>query len=392
MYIIQGGWFFGWLSCDIWLAVDYVASNASVLNLLIICIDRYLSVNYPIKYRNKRKLLHVQLAMAGAWIISAILWAPWVLFWQFITGERTVPNNDCYIQFIWDSKLMTILTAAGAFYIPGAAMIFLYSEVYRSINKRKQNIQAESLTKKLSAFATKADNKSNADNKSLLEKTDSNESKSGSKMPKSSSIWSKVSKGAKGSESPGAAQPTTVSTTGPTGKPRVTITEFDSSPLNQRSLKSPGTSSSGTPCTPPATSGDKNRRFSMASRVSNFSYMTLRRITQANKKKEKIEGTKMKQLNKESRATRLLAAIIFVFISLWAPYNILVIYTSVRSTSVPAIAWNLSYWFCYLNSTLNPVCYAACNPTFRSAFKGSLAPPISHLLKAHKVFLIELNI
>ena len=51
--------------------------------------------------------------MAGAWIISALLWAPWVLFWQFITGERTVPSNDCYIQFIWDSKLMTILTAAG---------------------------------------------------------------------------------------------------------------------------------------------------------------------------------------------------------------------------------------------------------------------------------------
>jgi len=40
-------------------------------------------------------------------------------------------------------------------------------------------------------------------------------------------------------------------------------------------------------------------------------YLFQNEFISANKKKEKIEGTKMKQLNKESRATRLLAAIIF---------------------------------------------------------------------------------
>lgn len=33
---------------------------------------------------------------------------------------------------------MAIVTAGGAFYIPALAMIVLYAEVYRAINKRKQ--------------------------------------------------------------------------------------------------------------------------------------------------------------------------------------------------------------------------------------------------------------
>ena len=88
-------------------------SNMTPMNNIL----RYLSVNFPIKYRNKRKLIHVKIAMASTWIISTILWAPWVLFWQYITGKRTVPADNCYIQFIWDSKTMAILTATGMTHI-----------------------------------------------------------------------------------------------------------------------------------------------------------------------------------------------------------------------------------------------------------------------------------
>lgn len=39
-FIVSDKWPFGPILCKIWLALDYVASNASVLNLTIICLVR----------------------------------------------------------------------------------------------------------------------------------------------------------------------------------------------------------------------------------------------------------------------------------------------------------------------------------------------------------------
>ena len=41
IFIVKEKWTLGKVVCDIWLTIDYVASNASVMNLLIICLDRY---------------------------------------------------------------------------------------------------------------------------------------------------------------------------------------------------------------------------------------------------------------------------------------------------------------------------------------------------------------
>ena len=40
VYNINEKWTMGDFMCKLWLVVDYTASNSSVMNLLVICVDR----------------------------------------------------------------------------------------------------------------------------------------------------------------------------------------------------------------------------------------------------------------------------------------------------------------------------------------------------------------
>lgn len=135
VYIVTGRWPLGALVCDLWLALDYVVSNASVMNLLIISFDRYFCVTKPLSYPVKRTYKMAGMMIAGAWILSFILWAPAILFWQFVTGSRTVPEGECYIQF-FSNAVVTFGTAIAAFYLPVVTMTILYWQISKASRSR----------------------------------------------------------------------------------------------------------------------------------------------------------------------------------------------------------------------------------------------------------------
>ncbi|XP_043533925.1 muscarinic acetylcholine receptor M2-like [Chiloscyllium plagiosum] len=124
IYTVNGYWPLGPVVCDLWLTVDYVASNASATNLLIISFDRYFSVTKPIIYPVKRTTKIAGIMIAAVWMLSFLLWAPAILFWQFIVGERIVLDDECYVQF-FSNPAITFGTAIVAFYIPVTIMTIL---------------------------------------------------------------------------------------------------------------------------------------------------------------------------------------------------------------------------------------------------------------------------
>lgn len=87
IYNFLGYWPFGKYVCDAWLSLDYLMSNASVLNLLVISFDRYFSVTRPLTYRLKRTTKRAFLWMFATYLISSILWPPWIIYYPIYEGE-----------------------------------------------------------------------------------------------------------------------------------------------------------------------------------------------------------------------------------------------------------------------------------------------------------------
>uniref|UniRef100_A0A3Q1JTF3 Muscarinic acetylcholine receptor n=1 Tax=Anabas testudineus TaxID=64144 RepID=A0A3Q1JTF3_ANATE len=410
-YIIMDQWALGPVVCDLWLAIDYVASNASVMNLLVISFDRYFSVTRPLTYRAKRTTKRAMTMIGLAWSISFILWAPAILFWQYIVGERTVPPDECYIQFL-SEPIITFCTAIAAFYLPVTIMAFLFWKIYQETEKRAKDVQglkgsgsgnssnqaqsgserasgegATNSMKNSSAMLRQMSSQSCSSyevNQQTPEKNNKDKVKErsccrlcfqfssllpGHHASKSSAIMTAaVGKAEQSSceslnnnevggsedEGDGADQ-----SRPPTGWTHIsfsfTLTNKSKKNNKDKQLSSPVSSSS----MDQSPAGISMKDAAMAKRF-------------ASKAKTEINKRKNEKKANEKKAARTLSAILFAFITTWLPYNIMVLVNTFCQDCIPETLWALGYWLCYVNSTVNPMCYALCNKTFRTTFRDIL--------------------
>ncbi|XP_007670636.2 muscarinic acetylcholine receptor M3 isoform X1 [Ornithorhynchus anatinus] len=436
-YIIMDRWALGDLACDLWLSVDYVASNASVMNLLVISFDRYFSVTRPLTYRAKRTTKRAGVMIGLAWVVSFVLWAPAILFWQYFVGKRTVPPDKCFIQFL-SEPVITFGTAIAAFYLPVTIMTALYWRIYKETEKRTQELaglqasagegeearfvppaggsrscsggyeppappwgrtrtprrkagrcrfwfatwspgadpadqdrsSSDSWNNNGDAAGSPDNSAASSDEDEDDEDDEDDEEDLGSETRAIYSIVLKLPGHGGGAILNSAKPPSGRGSRGagrgrgrPAGeRPRPQTGPADGGGFSGPTLRpgqgavSPGPGGGGPP---PSAAAALPLSFKEATLAKRFALKTRSQITKR----------KRMSLIKEKKAAQTLSAILLAFIITWTPYNIMVLVNTFCDSCIPQAFWNLGYWLCYINSTVNPVCYALCNKTFRTTFK-----------------------
>ncbi|NXK67386.1 HRH1 protein, partial [Sylvietta virens] len=393
--LLSPEWPLGLEACLFWLSMDYVASTASIFNLFILCMDRYRSVQQPLRYLKYRTKVRASLLILAVWLLS-FTWVVPILGWHAFAnkGQSKVKEAKCETEFA-KVTWFKVLTAIFNFYLPSLLMLCFYCKIFRTVRKHCQHRELTngsywSSTEKNTAHQTKTkdeksiflqqqitgENTPGTDKQSAPEPQKVEAELHFSSPDKASKALSnrKVLKWSCFSLSTAKPEPGM----GKAGKKGVCATkkagnkeqpgcqDSDSSVASDNhtfteaapEAEQASASPRGACCPQGRTEHSHPKRLTFLRKTWHTLHRHSRSIPRHG--------------NRERKAAKQLGVIMAAFMLCWIPYFVLFLVVTFQDQEWLSGLQKVTIWLGYINSTLNPFLYPLCNQNFKKTFKKIL--------------------
>ncbi|GMR63051.1 hypothetical protein PMAYCL1PPCAC_33246, partial [Pristionchus mayeri] len=373
-------WLLGLTACDIWHALDILASTSSIWNLCIISIDRYLGVRDPIGYRERVSKKRILIAIACVWIMSIALSFPAIIWWRYSSPHL---YKDQYKCLFTDSGHYILFSSIVSFYIPLCLILYTYGNVFLIASRHHRSLKTG--IKKVPTGTKKKDSETQSDeshatlrihfggkSKAALAKQAANGGQNTTKL-----LLKQVSSRSLADRSQAASATTpllghpsssrsmnTFAMTRPAGRTPIARTQSHLIDGAKRRVEDDGKNKTTT-----------YRDGAIATTTLNGNVHRPPPPPPAKKKMNVREKSrKMLKYVHEQRAARTLSIVVGAFILCWLPFFVF----SPLAVMLPMLAgasdqvFTIVTWAGHLNSMLNPLIYSRFSRDFRRAFKQLL--------------------
>ncbi|XP_048375225.1 5-hydroxytryptamine receptor 6 [Sphaerodactylus townsendi] len=146
---LYGHWLLDTVFCSVWFSFDVMCTSASILNLCVISLDRYLLIISPLKYKLRMTSCRAVLLILATWTLAALVsFLPIKMGWHKMEFDARPLNATTHPEEEQCRLLVSLpyaLIASGlTFFLPSVAILFTYCRIL--LAARKQALQVASLT------------------------------------------------------------------------------------------------------------------------------------------------------------------------------------------------------------------------------------------------------
>ncbi|KAM6934291.1 trace amine-associated receptor 13c-like [Xenentodon cancila] len=127
IHLIDGCWYLGDHMCLLYCVLDYVITSASIGTMILISVDRYIAICYPLHYSTKITAKRVQICISLCWIFVFL----YALIMLKDNLEQPGRYNSCAGEcVVFVGNAAGIVDIFVSFVTPVSIMIVLYVQVF----------------------------------------------------------------------------------------------------------------------------------------------------------------------------------------------------------------------------------------------------------------------